>query len=343
GTAAAGPAARAETPAAPAVNRGTREFILATVWPLDTPVYGDSVLRLTRRIEAATEGRYRITPASVSRSGLAAVLQGADLYHGSEHFHLETEPALAYFAAIPGRLGLDARSFEAWLISGGGQLLWDDLAAGFGIKPLLAGHTGPSVGLWLKQAISDETGFTGLRLSVFGLAGQVLTALGGEPHALSPTELTDALAEHRIDGAEWAGPMASLVLGLYRHARRLSGATFHPAGCAYSLGIRRDLWEAFSSSDRAIFEACAAEEVRISLAEAIAHRRIAWKLLSELHSVPIERRRAWWTPALDRAAEDAVGEVAASSAKAARIDHSYRAFAAQVRDHRRMPWAGPIA
>jgi len=337
GTAAAVPA-RAETPAALAVSRGARELTLATVWPLDTPVYGDSVVRLTRRIEAATEGRCRITPVAVCDNGLAAVTRGAaDLYHGSEHFHLEAEPALAYFAALPGPFGFDAASCQAWLIAGGGQMLWDDLGADLGVKPLMAGHTGPSVGLWLKRPISENTAFAGLRLNVLGLAGRVLAALGGEPRALPPSELTVALAEGRLDGAEWAGPTASLAVGLHRSAKHVVPRAFTPAGSSYTLAIRRELWEALPSSDRAVFEACTAEEVRISLAEATAHRRIAWRAAAEQHGVTLDTRRLRQPPSFVEATAEAVAAVARSSSKARRIDASYRAFAAATRGtHRRI-------
>jgi TRAP-type mannitol/chloroaromatic compound transport system substrate-binding protein len=340
GTAAATVPAHAE---APALARRTRELALATAWPLDTPVYGDSVVRLLRRIEAATEGRYRIVPAEVSERGLAAVAGGAaDLYHGSEHFHLDTEPALAYFAALPGPFGLDAASYQAWLIAGGGQMLWDDLAADLGVKPLMAGHTGPSVGLWLKRPLPERDPWSGLELNVQGLAASVLRQLGGEPRGLPPADIAAALADGRLDGAEWAGPMASLAAGLHQAARFVTSRSFAPAGSAYTLGVRRGLWEEFSTADRAILEACAAEEVRTSIAEALAHRGIAWKVLAERHGVTVEFRHSRKPDALAEAAEEAIAAVAGSSLQAQRIDASNRAFAQATR-RRRAHSHGPVA
>jgi TRAP-type mannitol/chloroaromatic compound transport system substrate-binding protein len=338
GTAAASlPATSAETPAAPALGTGTRELTLATAWSLDTPVYGDSVTRLAHRIETATGGRYRIVQSETSRPGLAAVANGAaDLYHAPEHLHLEAEPALAYFAALPAPFGLDAQSFQAWLVAGGGQMLWDDLAGDLGVKPLMAGHTGPAVGLWLNRPLPDgDDGYRGLRLNVFGLAGKVLQQLRGEPHALPPGDIAAALADGRLDGAEWAGPMANVAAGIHRSARHVVPRAFNPHGSAYTLGINRNLWESLAESDRAIFEACAAEEVRISTAEAVAHRRIAWKSVAERHGVVADLRRTRQPEALAAAAQEVVAAVAASSPKAERIDASYRSFAELVRGRRR--------
>jgi TRAP-type mannitol/chloroaromatic compound transport system substrate-binding protein len=336
--------AHAEAPATPALARGTRELVAATAWPLDTPVYGDSVVRLVRRIETATEGRYRIVPVEVSERGLTALADGAaDLYHGSEHFHLDIEPALAYFAALPGPLGLDAQSHQSWLIAGGGQLLWNDLGADLGIKPLMAGHTGPAVGLWLKQRLPERDPFSGLKLNLFGLAASVLRQLGGEPLELAPADIAAALADGRLDGAEWAGPTASLGIGLHQVARHVTSRSFSPAGSAYTLGIRRQLWDEFSPADRAIFEACAAEEVRTSIAEALAHRGIAWKVLAERHGVTVEYRHARQPGTFTQAAEEAIATVAGSSPKARRIDASYRAFTEATRPRRRIRTNAPIA
>ena len=331
------PANAAETPATPALVGGARELRLTTAWPLETPVYGDSVTRLVRRIETATGGRYRTVQAGTSHAGLAAIASGAaDLYHAPEHLHLDTEPALAYFAALPAPFGLDAQSFQAWLVAGGGQMLWDDLAGDLGVKPLMAGHTGPAVGLWLNQPLPDEDGYRGLRLNLFGLAGQVLRQLGGEPHTLPPAIIAAALADGRLDGAEWAGPMANVAAGIHLAARHVVPRAFNPHGSAHTLGVSRSLWESLTESDRAIFEACAAEEVRVSIAEAVAHRRIAWKSVAERHGVVADLRPTRQPEALAVAARDTIAAVAASSPKAERIDASYRSFAELVRGRRRM-------
>jgi TRAP-type mannitol/chloroaromatic compound transport system substrate-binding protein len=316
---------------------------MATAWALDTPIYGDRVMHLARRIEVATEGRYRIAPTHMDRGGLDAVARGrAVLYHGTEHLHLGVEPGLAYFAGIPGPSGLDANAFQAWLTAGGGQLLWDDLAAGLGVKPLMAGHTGGGQALWLRHPVDGPDGLSGLRLHVLGLAPDALRRLGGEPLTLQPGEIAAALADGRLDGAEWAGPMASMALGLHHGAKYVTRFAFNPQGSALSLGVRRTLWETFSTSDRAVFEACAAEETRLWLADALAHRRIAWRTLVERHGVVPLPAGGQQAATLARAAEEAVTTLAGSSPRAQRIDASYRAFRALIRSPRRMPAADHV-
>ena len=72
----------------------------------------------------------------------------ADLTYGGAGRHASLHPAFAFFAGLPFGQGLDAAAQHAWLAVGGGEMLWDELAAELGFKPLLAGHTGPSAGVW---------------------------------------------------------------------------------------------------------------------------------------------------------------------------------------------------
>ena len=102
----------------------------------------DQARRLGQRLIAMSDGRYRIALPGIV-NGLAAVRAGdADLYYATEHDHLDAHRALAYFSGLPGDRGIAARQLSAWMLVGGGQALWDDLAGEFGVKAMLAGHTG---------------------------------------------------------------------------------------------------------------------------------------------------------------------------------------------------------
>ena len=112
-------------------------------------------------------------------------------------------------------------------------------------------------------------------LHVEGLAADALRALGATPVQLAPHELRAALAAGRIQAAEWLGPLAARRADLQPLAQRLYEPGFHRGGMALSLAVRRSVWEAMSAADRAIFEACAAQEYQLSLAEARAHALLA--------------------------------------------------------------------
>jgi TRAP-type mannitol/chloroaromatic compound transport system substrate-binding protein len=126
-----------------------------------------------------------------------------------------------------------------------------------------------------------------------------------------------------ILAAECGGAVATHTLGLSQAAPFAVGASVNRHGYAFSLGIRRSLWERLPGSDQALFTAAAAAELQLALAEDESHRRLlrprpsadtTWPIAAE-----VER-------AIERIADAVVAHVAASDATAARIDASYQAF-----------------
>ena len=189
-------AADAQVPT-PAILSGSKQVTLAS-YTGDLP--GSGADRLARRIETATEGRYRIELVSGA---------DADLTYGSAWRHAGLHPAFAVFAGLPFSQGLDAPSQQTWLAAGGGAMLWDELAAEHGFKPLVVGHTGPSPGVWSAVRLETPSDLVGARLHAEGLAGDVLRDLGAMPATFAPEDLRGALADGRLQAAEWLGPLAA--------------------------------------------------------------------------------------------------------------------------------------
>ena len=191
-------ASDADNPAAPAILSGVRHLMLSSTSPTDLP--GSGAERLALRIGAATAGRVRIEV----RIGAG----DADLTFGSAHH--AAHPAFAYFAGLPFGEGLDTASLQTWLVAGGGQMLWDELAAAYGFKSLIAGHTGESDGVWAAERLESKSDLADLRIAVSGLAGDVVSAFGATVVGVGPGELKAALADGRVAAAEWPGPLAAV-------------------------------------------------------------------------------------------------------------------------------------
>lgn len=303
-------------PAAPAILSGTRLLTLASEQAPEPVGFGPE--RLARRIETAADGRIRFD--------IGHGTADADLTYGGAIRHADRHPAFAFFAGLPFGQGLDAPSQQAWLAVGGGEMLWDEMAAEFAFKPLLAGHTGPSAGVWAGVRLETPADLARATLHVEGLAADALHALGATPVQLTASELQPALAAGRVQAAEWLGPLAAAGSGLQPLAQRLYEPGFHRGGVAMSLDVRRSVWDAISGADRAIFEACAAQEYHLSLAEARAHAMLAGQIAAPA-KWPV--RLAWAdvvSDALDRALAEVVEGIAAKDAGAQRIHDSYQAF-----------------
>ncbi|MGI9403544.1 MAG: twin-arginine translocation signal domain-containing protein [Hyphomicrobium sp.] len=310
--------------AAPAVAKGTRELRLAMPWPDSVAGFGDQARRLARRVEAMSEGRYRFAIMHGVGRGLSAVQQGeADLYHGTEHDHLNAHRALAFFAGLPGERGIAPQHLLSWLLLGGGQTLWDDLAGDFGVKGMLAGHTGGQAHFLATRRVDTMSALAGEKVSIMGLARDVVHGFGLEPVTVGATDVASALSRGEILAAEWGGAIASHSLGLTAAAPYAVGTSVNRHGTALSLGIRRSLWDGLSAADQAIFTAAAAAELQLALAEEETHRMLlhpdapahkTWPLAPDL-----ER-------AIGRVSDAVVAHVAGSDAQAQRINASYVTF-----------------
>jgi TRAP-type mannitol/chloroaromatic compound transport system substrate-binding protein len=310
--------------AAPAVATGRRELRLVMAWPDSVSGPADQAHRLAQRIAAMSDGRYRIIVTPDAANGFATVRAGdADLFHGSEHDHLDQHRALAYFAGLPGDRGVGARHLTTWMLVGGGQSLWDELAGDFGIKAMLAGHSGDQSRFLATRPIEAMSELAGAKVSVTGLACDVVRGFGLEPATVGAANLSEALTSGDILAAEWGGALTSHSLGLTTAAPFAVGTSINRHGSALSLGMRRALWESLGPADQAIFSAAAAAELQLALAEDEAHRRLlappapaerTWPLAQELHRV------------ICRVADAVVAQVAASDSHAQRINAGYTVF-----------------
>jgi TRAP-type mannitol/chloroaromatic compound transport system substrate-binding protein len=317
--------------AAPAVAKGLRALRLAMAWPDGVSGPADQAHRLAQRITAMSGGRYRLDLVPGAGDGLAAVrADEADLYYGSEHDHLDAHRALAFFAGLPGDRGVAARHLTAWILVGGGQSLWDELAGDFGIKALLAGHSGDRACFLATRRIETMSELAGEKVSVRGLARDVVRGFGLEPADIAAGDVADALARGDILAAEWGGALTSHSLGITAAAPFAVGTSLNRHGSALSLGMRRGLWDGLGAADQAIFTAAAAAELQLALAEDEAHHRLLlpdppadriWPLAHELHR------------AICRVADAVVAHVAASDAHAQRINAGYTVFRRMVLDN----------
>ncbi len=322
-TVAAGTAV-AEAQPAPAIISGVEHLTLVSAWEADLP--GFDAVRLARRIETMTAGRYRIEMRAKSATALA----DADLSFAGAHQFSHLHPAFAYFAGLPGGCGFNAATLPMWLAVGGGQLLWDELAAPAGFKPLLVGHTGALSGLWTNRRFERVDDFAGARFAVDGLARDVVRALGAAPVEIAPGNLKAALAEGRADAAEWLGPLAAASPDLQPLAQRCYARAFNDNGTALSLGVRRSLWEGVGAADRAVIEACAAEAYQHALAESAMHRFIESEVAPTakwpaVHALPVSVAAA-----VRDATAEVLERVAATDEAARRIHGSYQAFRAML-------------
>ncbi len=316
---------------APALATGQRILKMVTAWPKDAPGPGAAAGRLAKRISAMTDGELTVkvfaagemVPALESFDAVSGGV--ADLYHGAEHYWPGKSRAFDFFAAVP--FGLTAGEMNAWIHHGGGQELWDELAADFNIKPFMAGNTGVRMGGWFNREINSVEDFKGLKIHMPGLGGETLARFGAEP-AAPPAGggIAGALRSGALDAAVGSGPWIDLAQGLHEAAKHYYYPGFHEPGRVMSSGVNLNVWNSLDDAQQQIVAAAMSAETLVTTAEFDARNASALETLRTVHGVSLRKFHGPILQAIGEAAGRVVAEAAAEDAFSKKVFESFLGF-----------------
>ncbi len=311
---------------APALATGQRILKMVTAWPKDAPGPSAAAGRLARRIAAMTNGELTVKVFAAGEmvpgpESFDAVSGGvADLYHGAEHYWRGKSRAFDFFAAVP--FGLTAGEMNAWINHGGGQGLWDELAADLNIKPFMAGNTGARMGGWFKSEIDSVEDFKGLKIHMPGLGGEALARFGAEPAVPADGGIAEALRSGALDAAVGSGPWMDLSQGLFEAAKHYYYPGFHEPGSVLSSGLNLNVWNSLDDAQQQIVAAAMSAESSVITAEFDARNASALETLRSTHGVGL---RKFHGPIL-QAIGEASGHVAAEDDFSQKVYESFLGF-----------------
>ncbi len=327
----AGAAALAGTLAAPALAQGDkRRWRMVTSWPKRLPGPGMSAERVAERIGTLSGGRLEVT---VSAAGevvpafevLDAVGSGvAEMGHTAAFYWQGKEPAAAFFTTVP--FGLTPNEHVAWIDAGGGQALWDELYAPFGVKPFMGGNTGVCMGGWFRREIKSRDDVRGLKIRSLGLGGEVYRRLGAIAQTTAPGEILVALQSGVIDGAEFVGPGSDIALGLYRFASFYYGPGFNKPNGTGECIVSLKAWAALDAGLQAVVAHACAAEAAFALAEMERLNIEALATLTTRDNAQLKSFPADLISAARTTASDVLAELAGKSPGARKVHDSYVAF-----------------
>jgi len=238
------------------------EWKLVTTWPPNFPVLGDTCKVFADLVEKMSGGRMiirvfgggELVPALES---FDAVRSGAaEIGHGSPYYWSGKSPAAQFFATVP--FGMNAQQVMAWINSGGGQELWEELYGKFGLLPVLGGNTGVQMGGWFNKAIEKVEDLKGLKMRIPGLGGNVLSKAGGSPVLLAGGEIYTSLERGVIDATEWLGPFHDTLMGFQEIARYYYAPGWHEPGTSLEFFFNRDKFAELTPDLQEILRAAAA-------------------------------------------------------------------------------------
>ena len=216
-------AAAAGTLAAPAVAQDVRQWTMVTAWPKNLPGPGVAAQMLADRITTLSGGRIevRLYAAGELVPGpgvFDAVAEGtADLYHAVPAYWGSKSKGILLFGSQP--FGLRADEQVGWLTHGGGQALYDEMYARFGLKPFLCGNSGPQWQGWFRGEIATADDLRGLKFRTTGLASEMCSKLGMAVQAMGGGDMFQALQSGALDAGEFIGPWTDSALGFHQVAK----------------------------------------------------------------------------------------------------------------------------
>ncbi len=248
----------------------------------------------------------------------------ADMYHGAEFYWQDKSKAFSFFTAVP--FGLTADEMDAWLHSGGGQELWDELSSGFGIKAFAAGNSGAQMAGWFNKEINTPDDYKGLTMRMPGLAGEVIRRLGATAVTIPGSELFAALQSGTIDAAEWAGPWNDLAFGFYKIAKYYYYPGFQEPGATLSCGVNLNVWNSLTATQQAAVMAAAFAENNRMLADYNANNGGALDVLIDKHGVDCRKLDDRVLQAIGEASGSVMTEVGQNDEITARVFKSFREF-----------------
>ena len=221
-TAAAGAAGSAALGAPAIAQQASLEANLVGTFPRGLPGVGVNAERLAARLTELSDGKLNVTYFGggelVPPFGVfdAVATGAAEFGHTAPYFAVGQVPATMYFTTFP--YGLTANELAGWIHFGGGQALWDEAYAPYGVKPFYAGNSGTQAGGWFKKEIRSLDDLNGLKMRIAGLGGDVMKRVGVTTVLTPPSEIYTSLQTGVVDAAEFVGPWNDLALGLHQVA-----------------------------------------------------------------------------------------------------------------------------
>jgi len=316
--------------ASPALAQSAKQLTIVSTWPRDFPGLGTSAQRLAERITTLSDGAFNVEYFAAGErvgafdsfdevaSGNSQAYIAADYYWGGKH------PGYNYFTSVP--FGMSTPEWNAWIKFGGGQELWDELSASFGLKAIMCGSTGTQAGGWFNKEMESPDDFKGLKMRIPGLGGQVLTKMGASTVSLPGSQIYENLVSGAVEATEWVGPYNDYFMKFYEAAKYYYTGGVHEPGGGLAFGMNLDFYNGLTDYEKAVLEAACNEEHAASHEELIALNGEYLARLVNDHGVEVRAFNDDIWDAFGEAAEEVFAEVRAHSELAARIDDSFQAF-----------------
>jgi len=240
-------------------------------------IFHEYALDYAKMVREMSGGRLRIEvlPADAVVKPfdlLAAVNKGVlDGSHAVPAYWHGQNSAFSLFGSGPA-LGMDANNFLAWMAYGGGRALYEELLTrvmNLNVTALLYGPMPTQPLGWFRNRIDSPAQLKGLKYRTAGLAVELFREMGAAAEEFPAQEIAPALAQRRIDAAEFNNPTSDRWLGLPDVAKTCMLQSYHQPAEVFEILINRKKYDGLSDDLKAI----------VSHAADAASADLSWKAL----------------------------------------------------------------
>jgi TRAP-type mannitol/chloroaromatic compound transport system substrate-binding protein len=307
---------------------------MVTTWPPNLPVLQTGAERFSKRVEEASGGRLQIEVFAAGElvpalSVFDAVSVGTvECGSGAGYYWAGKVPAAQWFSAVP--FGFNPQGINAWLYSGGGLPLWEEVYAPFNLVPRPQGNTGVQMGGWFRKEMRTIDDYKGLKMRIPGLGGKVVSKAGATVVLLPGGEIFTSLERGVIDATEWIGPMHDLRMGFYKAAKHYYYPGWHEPGTVLEVIFNKTAYDSLPMDLQRILDAVAAEINLSSLCEFDAGNGAALQTLISDHDVNLVRFPDALLADLRKLADETLEEEADKDPLSRKVHEAFKKFKAQV-------------
>ncbi|MPZ09340.1 MAG: ABC transporter substrate-binding protein [Kiloniellaceae bacterium] len=324
--------------AAPAIAQGVLQWKMVTAWPKNLPGPGVAAQLLADRITALSGGRIEVKLYAAGElvpgpGVFDAVSEGtAELYHAVPAYWGSKSKGILLFGSQP--FGLRADEQVGWLAHGGGQALYDEIYARFGLKPFLCGNSGPQWAGWFRKEINSVDDLKGLRFRTTGLASEMCAKLGMAVQAMSGRDMFQALQSGALDAGEFIGPWSDSALGYYQVAKNYYWPGVGEPSSAEECAVNMQAYEALPEDlKQAVSYACSSLYNDVWTEYSTKHAQALQQLVAE-QGVVVKKLPDDVMVAMGNAAGEVIADLREDSDELVkRITESFLTYRASIADY----------
>jgi TRAP-type mannitol/chloroaromatic compound transport system substrate-binding protein len=286
---------------APATPAQPRTFVwkVQSSFPI-TDYPHRSLIELAKSIEQMSGGRLKIEPLpvgavvgffevldAVNRGALDGGMTWPGLWAG------KNTAAGLFGSPLGGPFGMGQNEFTAWLYSGGGQELYNELLQKELKMDVVAHFTTiqpfwEAFG-WVKKPMNNLEDLKKLKFRSSGIGLEMFRRMGVATVGMAGGDIVPSLERGVIDGAEWAIPSRDIVMGFQQAAKYYYMPSFRQPPTFHELIVNRKKWAELPPDLQAIVKyAALAEITRLSAYTVDQDAKAAEDLVAK-HGVQIVR------------------------------------------------------